>query len=101
MTLSLFMADIIKMFPLCHMQAQSHDDMMVCMRVQRVAVEVTIIEREVHHHHPGFSQRFEVEHARVMCLVKQCVLNRQQSALFSVLSSGYAVRIKYIRTIHL
>ena len=69
------------------MQTQSHDDMMVCMlvlHVQRVTLEV--VEREVHHH-PDLSQRFEVEHAGVMCLVKQCVLSRQQSALFRVPSS--------------
>ncbi len=61
--------------------------MMVCLhvlRVQRLTLEV--VEREVHHH-PGFSQRFEVEHAGVTCLVKQCVLSRQQSALSSVLFS--------------
>ncbi len=54
------------------------------LRLQRLTLEV--VEREVHHH-PDFSQRFEVEHAGVMCLVKQCVLSRQQSALSSVLSS--------------
>ena len=61
------------------------------LRVQRLALDV--VEREVLHH-PGFSQRFEVENAGVMCLVKQCVLIRQQSALSSVLSSEECSKIE-------
>ena len=54
------------------------------LRVQRLTLEA--VERKVHHP-PGFSQRFEVEHAGVVCLVRQCVPGRQQSAVSSVLFS--------------